>query len=94
MKNKITILGVIFVLLLVFSLSSAVLAQKHYKDLKYPKLSEMKVPEPTEITLENGMRVFLLEDHELPFISISAMFVAGNAWEPADKVGLAGITGR
>ncbi len=94
MKNKISISGVILILLLVFCLSPAVLAQKHYKDLKYPKLSEIKVPEPTQITLENGMKVFLLEDHELPFITMSAMFVAGNIWEPADKLGLAGITGQ
>jgi predicted Zn-dependent peptidase/outer membrane lipoprotein-sorting protein len=94
MKNKISISGAILILLLVFCLSPAVLAQKHYKDLKYPKLSEMKVPEPTQMTLENGITVFLLEDHELPFISMNAMFVAGNAWEPAEKVGLAGITGQ
>ena len=40
-----------------------------YKDLKYPPLSEVKIPEPAQFTLSNGMRVFLLEDHELPLIS-------------------------
>lgn len=93
MKAKITVSGMLMVLLFAFCLSPIVLGQKHYKDLKYPKMSEMKVPKPEQITLDNGMKVFLLEDHELPFIEIEAKFVAGSAWEPADKVGLAGITG-
>ena len=43
-----------------------------YKDLKYPPLRQVKVPEPTQFTLSNGMRVFLLEDHELPLVRGSA----------------------
>jgi zinc protease len=91
MRHKFTVVGLI--LALVFAFSTLVLGQKHYKDLKYPKLREVTIPEPIQITLDNGMKVFLLEDHELPFISMRAQFVAGSAWEPAEKVGLAGITG-
>ena len=36
--------------------------------LKYPPLPQVKIPEPAQLTLSNGMRVFLLEDHELPLI--------------------------
>ncbi len=39
------------------------------RDLKYPPLPPLKVPEPVEITLSNGMKVLLLEDHELPLVS-------------------------
>jgi len=91
MKHKLSVIGLI--LILVFSLSTVVIGQKHNKDLKYPKLREIKIPTPEQFTLKNGMKVFLLEDHELPFISMNARFIAGSAWEPADKVGLAGITG-
>ena len=37
-----------------------------YKDLKFPPLPAPRIPTPVEFTLSNGMKVFLLEDHELP----------------------------
>ncbi|UCG60053.1 MAG: insulinase family protein, partial [Phycisphaerales bacterium] len=64
-----------------------------YKDLKYPTLSEITVPEVERVTLSNGMQLFLLEDHELPLISLSARIRTGSMYEPADKIGLANITG-
>lgn len=91
MRNKFTMVGLALILVLTFSTLS--LGQKHYKELAYPELRELKIPEPKQIELKNGMKVFLLEDHELPFIRMRAQFIAGSAWEPADKVGLAGITG-
>ncbi|MBV9771400.1 MAG: hypothetical protein JOZ32_17650, partial [Bryobacterales bacterium] len=45
------------------------IALPSYKDLKYPPLPPVKIPDPTEIVLSNGMKVLLLEDHELPLIS-------------------------
>ena len=63
------------------------------KDLKYPPLREVKIPEITTFTLPNGMRVYMLENHELPVVSGSLTVRAGNLFDPADKVGLAGITG-
>jgi zinc protease len=65
-----------------------------YKQLKYPKLRDVEIPEVERVTLANGMRLFLLEDHELPLISISALIRVGSIYEPADKVGLADITGE
>jgi hypothetical protein len=65
-----------------------------YKDLKYPPLPPLKVPDPTEITLSNGMKVLLLEDHELPLISGAALIRTGNLFDPPDKRGLAGLTGE
>jgi zinc protease len=65
-----------------------------YKDLKYPPLPPLKVPDPTEITLSNGMKVLLLEDHELPLISGAALIRTGNLFDPPDKKGLAGLTGE
>ncbi len=64
-----------------------------YKDLKFPPLPPIEVPKPTEITLSNGMRVFLLENHELPLVSGTALIRTGNLFDPADKHGLAGLTG-
>jgi len=59
-----------------------------YKDLKYPPLKQVKIPEPLSVTLSNGMRVFLLEDHELPLVRGIAMIHSGNLFDPPDKKGL------
>ncbi|MBN1510342.1 MAG: insulinase family protein [Sedimentisphaerales bacterium] len=64
-----------------------------YKQLKYPKLRDIQVPAVERVTLPNGMQLFLLEDHELPLIRLSATIRTGSVYEPADKTGLAGLTG-
>lgn len=69
-------------------------AQKHYVDLEYPPLRDIEIPEVEQVTLQNGMKLFLLEDHELPLIRMSARIRTGSIYEPADKVGLAGIAGE
>src|ERR1700758_3575443 len=65
-----------------------------YKDLKFAPLPPLHVPEPAELTLSNGMKVLLLEDHELPLVSGGALIRTGNLFDPADKHGLAGLTGE
>jgi len=64
-----------------------------YRDLKFPPLKRIPIPDVTTYTLPNGMRVYLLEDHELPIVSGTARVRTGNLFDPADKVGLASITG-
>src|SRR5574342_778667 len=54
---------------------------------------EFAPPEPDRVVLDNGMVVYLLEDHELPLISLSTTMRTGGWLEPADKIGLAGLTG-
>ena len=39
------------------------------------------------------MRVFLLENHELPLVSGFALIRTGNLFDPPDKRGLAELTG-
>ena len=77
-------------LFLAVFLAGGVFAQvvPSYKDLKYPPLPQVKIPEPTSFTLSNGMRVFLLEDHELPLIRGLALIHTGNLFDPPDKKGL------
>lgn len=53
---------------------------------------EFDAPEPTEATLSNGIRVFLMEDPSLPLIQGVAYFDAPALFEPDDKVGLAEMT--
>ena len=87
-------------LLLIVALAFSAVAQtpavkpQHYKNLKYPKLRELQIPEATRFELANGMIVYLLEDHTLPTINASVMVRTGSRYEPADKVGLASLTGQ
>jgi zinc protease len=54
---------------------------------------EFTPPEPDRVVIENGMVVYLLEDHELPLISITATMRTGSWLDPAEKIGLASLTG-
>lgn len=63
------------------------------EQLSYPPLPDIRIPQPTRVVLENGMVVLLLEDHELPTVQVSARIRTGTRLEPADKVGLASLTG-
>src|SRR4030043_680429 len=67
---------------------------KDYKMLKYPALGDIKMPQIRRATLPNGIKLFLVEYHELPTISISGLIRTGSAYESADKIGLAAITGE
>ncbi len=54
---------------------------------------EFNPPEPERVVLDNGLVVYLLEDHELPLITVNAMLKTGSWLDPADKVGLAALAG-
>jgi zinc protease len=78
--------------------ASALLAQAPapapaYQSLKYPPLRQVKIPDVAAFTLKNGMRLYLLENHELPLVGGFALVRTGNLFDPPDKVGLAEITG-
>jgi len=64
-----------------------------YRDLRFPPLKHVTIPHVDILKLANGMQIFLLEDHEVPIVSGAVRVRTGNLFEPADKVGLAGITG-
>ena len=65
-----------------------------YKELKFPPLPTLDPPKPVEFTLSNGIKVFLLEDHELPLVSGGVLIRTGNLFDPADKHGVAQLTGE
>ena len=76
---------------LLFAQKSA--APPSYKDLKFPPLGKIEIPNVERFTLPNGMKVYLLEDHEVPVISGFALVRTGNLFDPPDKIGLAAMTG-
>jgi predicted Zn-dependent peptidase/outer membrane lipoprotein-sorting protein len=62
-------------------------------ELTYPDLPDFAPPRPERIELDNGLTVFLLEDPELPQVNAVARIGAGSVYEPAEKRGLASVTG-
>ena len=50
------------------------------------------LPVPKVFTLDNGLHVYLVEDHSLPVINASVITLAGGDANPANKPGLSGFT--
>jgi predicted Zn-dependent peptidase len=57
------------------------------------KSVEFSPPDPERVVLDNGMVLYLLEDHELPLVTITATMRTGSWLDPTDKIGLAAMTG-
>ena len=66
--------------------SEAVPPKKPNEDLVYPPLNQPHPPTPQRVELDNGMIVYLLEDHDFPIIDIDLRLHTGAIYEPADKV--------
>ncbi|MBW4552367.1 MAG: insulinase family protein [Aphanocapsa sp. GSE-SYN-MK-11-07L] len=66
---------------------------KHYTELAFPPLQEVRPPDYKRFQLQNGLTVYLMEDHEWPLVRGSVLVRTGDRWEPAEKVGLASLTG-
>ncbi len=62
--------------------------------IRIPELGPIPAIQPERYALGNGLVVYLLENHELPVVSGTAYFRSTSAWEPAEKVGLAAMTGE
>nr|WP_310590349.1 insulinase family protein [Dyadobacter sp. NIV53] len=69
---------IIFVLFAMISISA--IAQNNFKVPKYEKFK-----------LKNGLTVFLMEQHEVPLINVSAVFDAGSIHD-SERYGLASLT--
>lgn len=79
-------------LAVLLALPAAAAAQvTNIDELRYPPLGDFDIPRPERVVLDNGMVVMLLEDHELPLVEATALIRHGSRYDPADKVGLAGI---
>ncbi len=61
------------------------------RDMRFPPL-KFEPPEPARFVTDNGIIVYFLEDHQLPVITLEALFKGGSAYDPPDLAGLAEIT--
>jgi len=80
-------------LLVWWCLPAVAVTAKHYTQLKFPPLEEVQIPKYTRYVMDNGMVVYLMEDHDLPLVGGTALIRTGDRLEPAQKVGLANLTG-
>ena len=78
--------------ILLVAAATAQPAKPPVASLKFPALGQVKIPEVKTVTLPNGAKLYLLETHELPLISGTAIIRTGSLLDPADKVGLAEVT--
>ena len=92
MVMKKLILSVVLAALLVAALSALVLAQDVDK-LKYPPLNPLQIPDVKKVTLDNGLRLYFIEDKSLPLFRASVRINCGSHLDPPDKIGLAEVTG-
>lgn len=66
----------------------------HPNDLKYPTLTfNPPKQEKYRHTLSNGVVAYLVEDHDLPLVSVSLLVRTGGYLEPPGKEGLAALVG-
>ena len=63
--------------------------QSKWEKIKTPKLGNLAVPEVKRTALDNGLQLFVLEDHELPLFRLTLTLDGGGAQSPGDKLGLA-----
>lgn len=84
----------VYILTLLFTLAACASAPKTVdpRTLTFAPL-KFSIPGSDRLTLKNGIRVYLLEDHELPIVNMTAFITAGSIYEPAEMTGLAGLTG-
>ncbi|MCP4685501.1 MAG: insulinase family protein [bacterium] len=89
MYKRIVIVGAVLLLMLSSALNAAPV--KSLDDLEYPKLNKLEIPEVDRVTLDNGMRLYLVEDKSLPVFNASVRVCVGSYLEEPEKVGLASI---
>ncbi len=70
---------------------SKIIAGFDYPDIKWsvPKVGQ----EVSREVLDNGMILFMMEDHHLPLFNISVRFRCGEAYEPTKRMAIPDITG-
>ncbi len=91
-RLKVALVMVLFAVISILATAAFGLAgPKHYSELQFDR--QVEWPEPMVLTfrLDNGIRFFLVEDHELPLVDVSVSVRAGKWLVPEGKEGLAGI---
>jgi zinc protease len=89
MKTPFALLAAIMMLT-----STELAAQKSAKQAPPPPSAPrpFAFPKAATKTLANGLQVYVIQDHRLPLVSASLQVLAGGAYAPPSKAGLANMT--
>lgn len=87
------IIYAVFILLLLSSCAWQGATMGNPDDIAYAPL-RFEPPKAQRVELENGIILYLLEDHELPLVNLSAVVRMGTFYDPPGKEGLAELTGN
>lgn len=68
--------------------------ESNWTALEKTPLPEIHVPKIDRITLDNGLQLLMLQDHELPVVRGFLYVRTGALYDPPDKLGLAAMTGK
>ena len=85
--------GLLMLFVVLLRLPAVAAGAQHYTQLEFQPLREVQLPKYSRFVLNNGMVVYLMEDHELPLVGGTALFRTGTRLEPAEEVGLASLVG-
>ncbi len=90
---KIFIFGLLTFHVSLFTFHPSVSASEAVSSLEKTPLPKINIPPVTRRTMDNGMKLLLLKDDELPVVRGFLYVRTGSIHEPADKVGLAELLG-
>ncbi len=97
-RERMRLVAAVLAVAFILGLSAGADAQyPRFKDprkMKFPPLGEIQTPQIDRHVLDNGLVVYMLEDHEFPLVDYQAMVRVGSMYEPEEKRGLAGIAGE
>jgi zinc protease len=94
MKNTIRILLCLYILVFAAPITAAEPRPASHPDSLTYKPLRFNPPQARRHALDNGIILYVLEDHELPLVNISAVFRSGSVHDPDEKAGLAELTHR
>jgi predicted Zn-dependent peptidase len=89
----------IFLLLTLFTITGGTLPEAAASNYQLPSPDKIhyaplqfNLPQTQRVVLENGIVLYILEDHELPLVNIKALIKTGTMYDPDNKEGVAELT--
>lgn len=84
----------LFVLILTLLFNFSLIAQKvdRTKPPQLPPPKSLSLPQLIRFELSNGLKVVLMEKHNVPLIQLNVIIKTGTVYDPKDKDGLANLT--